>query len=166
MWNEKTFECDSNEYTKAVLLPLETTNLGGSEPSSRLHAHETRFLGGKLPPMLTLSDSAIDQIRQLVSAKSAAEALGLRIDVEKGGCAGYQYVMKISSQMPSDTSVDRNGIQVFISEAGVPFLQGCHLDFVDSLSDGGFRVENPNASRSCGCGTSFEPRGNTTETSV
>jgi iron-sulfur cluster assembly protein len=109
------------------------------------------------PYMLTLTDNAVKQLQSLLAGRSES-GLGLRLDVEKGGCAGFQYIMKISPQAEGDTAVSREGVSVFIGAEGASMLQGCSLDYVDSLHDGGFRVENPNAERSCGCGTSFEPK--------
>ncbi len=107
--------------------------------------------------MLTLTANAVKQLQTLLQGRSES-GLGLRLDVEKGGCAGFQYVMKISPQAEGDMTVTQDGVSVFIGPEGAKMLQGCQLDYVDALNDGGFRVENPNAERSCGCGTSFEPR--------
>ncbi|MBL9117667.1 MAG: iron-sulfur cluster assembly accessory protein [Verrucomicrobiaceae bacterium] len=113
--------------------------------------------------MISLTPSAVTKIRELVGTHSVPSEAGLRLDIEKGGCAGFQYIMKIMGQVTGDQVVEQDGVRVFVSEGGKPYLDGCTLDFVDSLSDGGFRIENPNATRSCGCGTSFEPKGNVTK---
>lgn len=68
-----------------------------------------------------------------------------------------QYAMKVSAPEPTDDVVERNGARFFVDRESLEFLEGCHLDYVDALNDSGFKIENPNAARSCGCGTSFEP---------
>lgn len=107
--------------------------------------------------MLTLTTNAVKQLRTLLASRADGD-VGLRLDVEKGGCAGYQYIMQIGSKIDGDVTVSQDGVFVFVGPEGAKLLRGCQLDFVDALHDGGFRVENPNAERSCGCGTSFEPR--------
>jgi len=82
---------------------------------------------------------------------------GLRVVVEKGGCAGLQYTMTLDIWRTGDTVVERDGVSVFIDSASFPYLSGAELDYCDDLVGTGFRLRNPNAVRSCGCGTSFEP---------
>ena len=84
---------------------------------------------------------------------------GLRILVEKGGCAGLQYTMKLDERRSGDTVVERDGAGVFMDAASLAYLSGAELDYCDDLVGTGFRLRNPNAVRSCGCGTSFEPLG-------
>lgn len=108
--------------------------------------------------MLTLTECAVKQLRQLLSNSSSGNAEGLRLDIEKGGCAGYQYVMKIGAAMVGDVTIEDQGVRVYVSAIGAEYLKGCTLDYLDGLNDAGFRIENPNAERSCGCGTSFEPK--------
>ncbi len=82
---------------------------------------------------------------------------GLRILVEKGGCAGLQYTMNLDVRRSGDNVVERDGVGVFIDPTSLPYLSGAELDYCDDLVGTGFRLRNPNAVRSCGCGTSFEP---------
>lgn len=81
---------------------------------------------------------------------------GLRLAVVPGGCAGWQYEMKVGDPQEGDQVSEKNGARVIVSADSIPFLAGSEIDYIDDLSDSGFRVNNPNASRSCGCGTSFE----------
>lgn len=81
---------------------------------------------------------------------------GLRLSVVRGGCAGWQYEMKVADPQAGDHVWEQNGARVIVAQDSISFLAGSEVDFVDDLSDSGFRVHNPNASRSCGCGTSFE----------
>ena len=77
--------------------------------------------------------------------------------IERGGCAGLQYAMKVDTAQPGDCTVQSEDVQVFIDETSQSYLRGITLDYVDTLADTGFKIHNPNAARSCGCGTSFEP---------
>ncbi len=81
----------------------------------------------------------------------------LRLLVQKGGCAGHQYGMKVDAATDQDTVVETSGGTVVVDPESLTFLNGSVLDFADTLSDSGFKIVNPNAARSCGCGTSFEP---------
>jgi iron-sulfur cluster assembly protein len=82
---------------------------------------------------------------------------GLRILVEKGGCAGMQYAMKLDMFREGDVLSEAGGARVFMDAASAALLRGAELDYCDDLVGTGFRLQNPNAVRSCGCGTSFEP---------
>lgn len=106
--------------------------------------------------MIDLTENAARQIRALVEEKSAAEGAGLRLQVEKGGCAGFQYAMSLAEPEEGDHIVQRGDARLFVDPDSLAFLDGCVLDYQDELSGAGFRVQNPNAVRSCGCGTSFE----------
>ena len=109
--------------------------------------------------MLTITDNAADHLRGLLKAKDASpDEQGLRLFVEKGGCAGMNYTMKIDAPAENDEVYERNGVRVFIDPESLTFLDGSEVDYVDSLNDSGFKIQNPLAERSCGCGTSFEPK--------
>lgn len=94
-----------------------------------------------------------------VPAGGGAGKMGLRIVVEKGGCAGMQYEMRFDVSSPEDIVNESEGACVFVDPASARFLGGSSLDYCDDLVGTGFRLHNPNAARSCGCGTSFEPLG-------
>ena len=107
---------------------------------------------------LTLTESAADHLRDLLESRDASpEEQGLRLFIEKGGCAGMNYAMKIDAPADSDEVVEKNGVRLFIDEESLDYLRGAEVDYVDALNDSGFKINNPNAARSCGCGTSFEP---------
>lgn len=106
--------------------------------------------------MITLTDSAVQQLRALVGEKGDA-AKGLRIFIERGGCAGLQYGMTLDEANDGDEVAERDGVKVIIDPESAPFLRGSTIDYSDDLAGAGFRIKNPNAVRSCGCGTSFEP---------
>jgi len=108
--------------------------------------------------MITITDAAVLHLKKLLDQKNLSfEESGLRLLVEKGGCAGMQYVMKIGSKESGDEVVESGGVRVFVDQESLRFLNESQLDYVDSLNDSGFKIENPKAARSCGCGTSFEP---------
>jgi iron-sulfur cluster assembly accessory protein len=106
--------------------------------------------------MISLTEPAVQQLQALVK-ESGDEAKGLRIFVEKGGCAGLQYGMNLDSAKEGDEVVEQGGVQVIIDPESAAYLRGSTLDYTDDLAGAGFRLRNPNAARSCGCGTSFEP---------
>lgn len=109
--------------------------------------------------MITLTASAIKELKSLLEKKQASPGEGLRLSVQKGGCAGMQYVMQIESAQDGDQTVEEDGAVVHVDPESFEYLNGCQLIYEYSLSDSGFKVQNPNASRSCGCGTSFEAKG-------
>lgn len=105
-----------------------------------------------------VTPSAIEGLKSLLAGKSADPARqGLRLAVERGGCAGLQYAMSLTEPSPGDEIVDCVGVRIFVDAASQEMLDGCSLDYSDDLTGAGFRVINPHAARSCGCGTSFEP---------
>ena len=106
--------------------------------------------------MIRITDSAASQLRELLKEK-AEEGAGLRLMVERGGCAGLSYAMKIDRPVPGDELVEKNGVVFFTDTASGHYLRDCTVDYIDGLNDSGFKIQNPNAVRSCGCGTSFEP---------
>lgn len=108
--------------------------------------------------MIRVTDQAARHLHSLLEAKGVSPAdKGLRLLVEKGGCAGFQYSMKVDAKQEGDQMVTHQGMMFMVDAGSVQLLDGCEIDYVDSLADSGFRIHNPNALRSCGCGTSFEP---------
>ena len=108
--------------------------------------------------MIEVTESAARHLLGLLEEKDfSPDEKGLRLFVEKGGCAGMSYAMQIGAIKEGDTVYEREGARVFVDVESLKYLDGCHLDYVDALNDSGFKIENPNAARSCGCGTSFEP---------
>lgn len=106
--------------------------------------------------MLTLTDSAVQHLRSLVDEKGEP-GKALRIYIERGGCAGMSYEMKLDEAQEADYVAERDGVRVIVDPTSLTFLKGSTIDYCDDLTGTGFRINNPNASRSCGCGTSFEP---------
>jgi len=104
---------------------------------------------------LTLTESAIEQIKKLM-ARDQRQGYGLRVAVADGGCSGYSYKLDFDNQQkPEDLILERNGVKVYVDRASVPYLAGTVIDFATGLYGGGFKFTNPNATGTCGCGTSF-----------
>jgi iron-sulfur cluster assembly protein len=106
--------------------------------------------------MLTLTDSAVKHLQELLREKGAP-GKALRISVERGGCAGMSYGMTLDDPDERDFSEEREGVKVVVDPASMEYLSGSTVDYSDDLAGAGFRIQNPKAARSCGCGTSFEP---------
>ena len=106
--------------------------------------------------MINVTDSAVRQLQSLLSQRAENSRKGLRVQVAKGGCSGLHYEMTLDERKDGDAVVERNGMKFFIDGDSVPYLSGATLDFSDGLTGTGFQVVNPNASRTCGCGSSFE----------
>lgn len=106
--------------------------------------------------MITLTERAVKAVRRFIKGSATPDA-GLRLAVTAGGCSGFQYDMSLHPEpLEGDTVIDcGNGLRVFIDAASLPLIQGCTVDFVDSMSGSGFTFVNPNATASCGCGKSF-----------
>jgi len=106
--------------------------------------------------MINVTENAVRQLQSLLSEAAEDSPKGLRVQVAKGGCSGLHYEMTLDEKRDGDAVVERDGMQFFIDGDSVPYVRGATLDFCDGLTDTGFRVLNPNASRTCGCGSSFE----------
>lgn len=110
--------------------------------------------------MLTVTDNAAKGLLAMLEEKGIDPlGNGLRLAVEKGGCAGLQYTMTLGTPGEGDEIILCGEAGVFVDAASASYYDGCTLDFSDDLTGAGFRVINPKAARSCGCGTSFEASG-------
>jgi len=106
--------------------------------------------------MITVTDNAVRQLRVLLDAQAPNNRKGLRVQIAKGGCSGLQYEMSLDAQKAGDSIVEKEGVEFFVDSESANFLRGSTLDYRDGLTGAGFHIENPNAARTCGCGTSFE----------
>ena len=105
--------------------------------------------------MITLTDEAAAKVKDLIEAEGEPE-LALRVAVRPGGCSGFSYEMFFDSDIAADDiKVDVDGVRVVTDLASSDLLKGAILDFKDGLQGAGFAIENPNATRTCGCGNSF-----------
>jgi iron-sulfur cluster insertion protein len=103
---------------------------------------------------VTLTDRAAARIRQVLSRQPGKVAL--RVAVNGGGCSGFQYDFQlVETAADDDLVVEHDGVRALIDPVSLGFLEGAEIDFVDDLMGQSFKIRNPNASSSCGCGTSF-----------
>jgi iron-sulfur cluster assembly protein/iron-sulfur cluster insertion protein len=110
---------------------------------------------GKKPAPVTLSDAATVKVAELL-ANEEGDNLALRVAVKPGGCSGYSYEMFFDTEvMPDDVVREFGTVKVVVDSASADLLTGSTLDFSDGLQDTGFHISNPNATRTCGCGSSF-----------
>ncbi len=105
-------------------------------------------------PVLVLTQSAAGEVKALLGKPENAGKL-LRVYVEQGGCSGMQYAMVFDERRPDDLSAEMHGVSVLVDPFSAQYLRGARVDFSDSLTGGGFKITNPNARQSCGCGKSF-----------
>jgi iron-sulfur cluster assembly accessory protein len=106
--------------------------------------------------MITVTESAFRQLQTLIAENPEYRDKGLRIFVETGGCAGMQYGMQFDHVKEGDHRIEQEGVEVLVDAYSADFLKGATVDFTDGLTGAGFKITNPNAIRSCGCGSSFE----------
>jgi len=105
-------------------------------------------------PVVRLSETAAIEVKSLLS-KGENAGKTLRIYVEQGGCSGMQYSMTFDEKRPDDLETQMHGVSVLVDPFSAQYLRGTVIDFSDSLTSGGFKMSNPNARQSCGCGKSF-----------
>jgi iron-sulfur cluster assembly protein len=107
-------------------------------------------------PLIQVTEPAAQRIRALLEKDGKAETHALRLKVIGGGCSGLRYELAFDDQLREvDTEIEINGVRVVLDEKSALYLAGTTLDFVDTLSESGFKMNNPNASSTCGCGESF-----------
>ena len=105
--------------------------------------------------MITVTDSAAKKVKELVEAEGNSE-LALRVAVRPGGCSGFSYEMFFDSDFAADDQkAEYGGIKVVVDSASLQYLNGASLDYKEGLMGAGFTINNPNTTRSCGCGQSF-----------
>ena len=105
--------------------------------------------------MINVSPTAATKINELL-AEEGKTGSGLRVFVQGGGCSGFQYGLMIEeSGGVGDRQFESNGVRLFVDPVSVSYLKGAEVDFVDTITGGGFTIKNPNASSTCGCGSSF-----------
>ena len=103
---------------------------------------------------VTLSQAAAARIKAVVAGEPAGA--GLRVAVEGGGCSGFQYEIAVAgAPCADDLIIEKDGALLFVDPVSLPFLLGSEVDWVDELIGAAFKVKNPNAKSSCGCGVSF-----------
>lgn len=109
----------------------------------------------KLDAPLNLTDGAVKQLIRIMESEKVAEENGLRVGIKGGGCAGFSYILGFDAKQEGDEEYFINGIKVYMNKAHAIYLLGIEIDFEDGLNNRGFTFNNPNATDTCGCGTSF-----------
>jgi iron-sulfur cluster assembly accessory protein len=107
-------------------------------------------------PVVSLTPSAAAQIKSMITGQPENAGKTLRVYVEGGGCSGMQYGMVFDEKRADDAVTEFNDVAVLVDPFSANYLRGAVIDFSDSLNAGGFKISNPNAHSSCGCGKSFE----------
>lgn len=108
---------------------------------------------------LTLTPVAAKRLRSLMEEKQIDASHALRVFVAGGGCSGLQYGMTFDDQVrEGDIEFEDNGLRVLVDPVSLRYMQGASIDYIDNLMGGGFKIDNPNAVSSCGCGHSFRTR--------
>ncbi len=106
---------------------------------------------------LTLTARAAEKVRGLMAAEPAGEAAVLRVAIQGGGCSGFEYALGFDrAAADGDLMLEQNGVTVVVDPFSAPYLKGATVDFLETLQESGFKIDNPNAVSSCGCGTSFQ----------
>jgi len=105
--------------------------------------------------MINVTETAAGKIHELLTEENKLGA-GLRVFVQGGGCSGFQYGLMIEEGGGvGDQQFESNGVRLFVDPVSVSYLRGAEVDFVDTITGGGFTIKNPNATSTCGCGSSF-----------
>ena len=106
--------------------------------------------------MIQLSERAVSKVKELLTTDNK-NGYGLRVAVQGGGCSGFQYGLTFDNeQKPNDNVLDFDGLKVYVDPMSGMYLEGVKIDYIESLEGSGFKIENPNATGSCGCGQSFQ----------
>jgi iron-sulfur cluster assembly protein len=109
--------------------------------------------------MISLTDSAAKAVSELLQ-KRELDGYALRVYIAGGGCSGYQYGMALEGNIrQEDLIFEQHGVKVVVDEVSINYLRGAKIDYVDEIMGSGFKIENPNAISSCGCGSSFRTAG-------
>ncbi len=104
---------------------------------------------------ITLTSPAVEAVRDLLNKRNL-QGHALRVYISGGGCSGYQYGMGLESNIRDEDCVfEQNGIKVVVDEVSINYLRGATIDYIDEIMGSGFKIDNPNAVSTCGCGNSF-----------
>lgn len=105
--------------------------------------------------MITITEKAASKVKEIAEAESLA-GQGLRLRVVGGGCAGFSYDLYFEDKISEDDfDYESNGVKLYVDPISIRYLNGAEVDFVDTITGGGFTIKNPNATSTCGCGQSF-----------
>jgi iron-sulfur cluster assembly protein len=105
--------------------------------------------------LITLTPVAAAKIKELLAEEADGDALVLRVAIQGGGCSGFQYGLGFDSVAEGDVQLELEGVPVVVDPFSAPYLRGTSIDFLNTIQESGFKIDNPNATASCGCGHSF-----------
>lgn len=110
--------------------------------------------------MISLTPAAAEAVRGLLEKRNLdPKDYALRVFIAGGGCSGFQYGMALEANIrPSDLVAEFDGIRVVVDEVSIDYLRGASVDYIESVMGSGFKIENPNAISTCGCGSSFRTK--------
>jgi iron-sulfur cluster assembly accessory protein len=106
---------------------------------------------------ISLTEKAAEKVKAAME-KQGKESVGLRLYVSGGGCSGFQYGLAFDNQTDGDHVIEAHGVKLLVDEQSAQYVDGSEVDYVESVMGEGFRVNNPNATETCGCGHSFKPK--------
>ncbi|PZC41145.1 MAG: iron-sulfur cluster assembly protein [Chloroflexi bacterium] len=142
---------------------LTSTNTDVDPSTTRDLTHESPLVEtvfNSQTQIVNVTSFAADKAKQLMSDRNMKDA-ALRIFVTQGGCAGYEYGMSLAETIESsDKVIEQNGLKIVVDNEVVPLINGMQIDYVDDIMKSGFTINNPNATASCKCGTSFQTANN------
>lgn len=105
--------------------------------------------------MIQMTETAVAKVNEIL-AQQEPKPKGLRLSVVGGGCSGFQYSMAFENQqLPLDKVYSYDGLQIYVDQASLLYLENCRVDYVETMEGAGFKFENPNVTSTCGCGSSF-----------
>jgi iron-sulfur cluster insertion protein len=125
------------------------------EHSNGHHSEPARDNTASSAPGVNLTPKALEMVKQMHTKEGLGVEQGLRVSVVGGGCSGFQYSLSFDIHKDGDTVQEIDGVKILVDEISLPYIAGTTLDYVEGLHAGGFRFDNPRASRTCGCGSSF-----------
>lgn len=104
---------------------------------------------------ITLTEAAAHAVQELLAKRNLTD-YALRVFISGGGCSGYQYGMALENNIrPTDLTVEMHDVKLVVDEVSIDYLRGAKVDYIEDIMGSGFKIENPNAVSSCGCGSSF-----------
>jgi len=106
---------------------------------------------------ISITDKAAEKVKAAMSKEGKLEA-ALRLYVSSGGCGGFQYGLTFDEKKSDDKLIEAHGVKIIIDRESAMYLDGSEIDYVESVMGEGFKVSNPNATETCGCGHSFKPK--------
>jgi iron-sulfur cluster assembly protein len=135
---------------------LQSGGAAGGPQAFRYHVR-MEIIERPVETLLTLTPTAAVKVRELMAEEPEGEATVLRVAIQGGGCSGFQYGLGFDSgPAEGDVELELEGVPVVVDPHSAPYLQGAVIDFLNGLQESGFKIDNPNAVSSCGCGHSFQ----------